>query len=53
MMPWSHDEPVFFVIQTWPAVGHKIDIINDGCEEPARVFGIFFGVPKENIRVIG
>ncbi len=41
------------VIQTLQSLGHKIYIISGGLEEPVREFGIFLGVPKENIRAVG
>ena len=41
------------VIQTLQALGHKVYIISGGLEEPVREFGIFLGVPKENIRAVG
>jgi len=41
------------VIQTLQSLGHKVYIISGGLEEPVREFGIFLGVPKENIRAVG
>lgn len=41
------------VIQTLQALGHKVYIISGGLEEPVIEFGIFLGVPKENIRAVG
>ena len=41
------------VIQTLRALGHKVYIISGGLEEPVKEFGIFLGVPKENIRAVG
>lgn len=41
------------VIQTLQALDHKVYIISGGLEEPVREFGIFLGVPKENIRAVG
>jgi phosphoserine phosphatase len=41
------------VIQTLQALGHKVYIISGGLEEPVQEFGIFLGVPKENIRAVG
>ena len=40
------------VIQTLQSLGHKVYIISGGLEEPVREFGIFLGVPKENIRAV-
>lgn len=41
------------VIQTLQTLGHKVYIISGGLEEPVVEFGIFLGVPKENIRAVG
>jgi phosphoserine phosphatase len=41
------------VIQTLQSLGHKVYIISGGLEEPVKEFGIFLGVPKENIRAVG
>ena len=41
------------VIQTLQELGHKVYIISGGLEEPVKEFGIFLGVPKENIRAVG
>jgi phosphoserine phosphatase len=41
------------VIQALQTLGHKVYIISGGLEEPVKEFGIFLGVPKENIRAVG
>jgi phosphoserine phosphatase len=41
------------VIQTLQALGHQIYIISGGLAEPVIEFGIYLGVPKENIRAVG
>lgn len=41
------------VVQTLQELGHKVYIISGGLEEPVKEFGIFLGVPKENIRAVG
>lgn len=34
-------------------LGHTVYIISGGLLEPVREFGVFLGVPKENIRAVG
>jgi phosphoserine phosphatase len=34
-------------------LGHQVYIISGGLLEPVREFGVFLGVPKENIRAVG
>lgn len=41
------------VIATLQHLGHKVYIISGGLAEPVEEFGIFLGVPKENIRAVG
>ncbi len=41
------------VIQTLHTLGHQVYIISGGLAEPVEEFGIFLGVPKENIRAVG
>ncbi len=41
------------VIAALQALGHKVYIISGGLAEPVEEFGIFLGVPKENIRAVG
>ena len=41
------------VIAALQHLGHKVYIISGGLAEPVEEFGIFLGVPKENIRAVG
>ena len=41
------------VIAALQYLGHKVYIISGGLAEPVEEFGIFLGVPKENIRAVG
>lgn len=41
------------VIAALQALGHNVYIISGGLLEPVREFGLFLGVPKENIRAVG
>ena len=34
-------------------LGHKVYIISGGLLEPVKEFGVYLGVPKENIRAVG
>ena len=40
------------VIDTLQALGHKVYIISGGLAEPVEEFGIYLGVPRENIRAV-
>ena len=40
-------------IATLQELGHRVYIISGGLLEPVREFGVFLGVPKENIRAVG
>ena len=40
------------VIAALQFLGHKVYIISGGLAEPVREFGVFLGVPKENIRAV-
>jgi phosphoserine phosphatase len=41
------------VIAVLQALGHEIHIISGGLEEPVGEFGVYLGVPRENIRAVG
>lgn len=41
------------VIAALQHLGHKVYIISGGLAEPVEEFGIFLGVPQENIRAVG
>jgi phosphoserine phosphatase len=41
------------VIAALQELGHEVYIISGGLLEPVREFGLFLGVPKENIRAVG
>ena len=41
------------VITALKALGQEVYIISGGLLEPVREFGVFLGVPKENIRAVG
>ncbi|MCA9943747.1 MAG: HAD-IB family phosphatase [Anaerolineales bacterium] len=40
------------VIAALQFLGHKVYIISGGLAEPVQEFGVFLGVPKENIRAV-
>lgn len=40
------------VIAALQFLGHRVYIISGGLAEPVREFGVFLGVPKENIRAV-
>lgn len=40
------------VIEVLQALGHKVYIISGGLAEPVEEFGVFLGVPRENIRAV-
>ena len=41
------------VIAALQGLGHEVYIISGGLLEPVREFGLFLGLPKENIRAVG
>lgn len=45
-------EDAYQLIAALHYLGHKVYIISGGLAEPVQEFGIFLGVPKENIRAV-
>lgn len=41
------------VIDALQSLGHQVYIISGGLEEPVVEFGLFLGVPRQNIRAVG
>lgn len=41
------------IIAALQALGHTVYIVSGGLLEPVREFGIYLGVPRENIRAVG
>lgn len=46
-------EDAAVVISILQSLGHQVYIISGGLIEPVREFGIYLGVPAENIRAVG
>ncbi len=46
-------EDAAIVIKILQTLGHKIYIISGGLAEPVEEFGVFLGVPRDNIKAVG